>query len=483
MKKFVYLIVIFTVLANFNISRVNAEEINQTNLKDRPNIIIISIDSLRADHVGCYGYYRNTTPNIDAFGKDAVLFKYAFSNGPSTIRSISAFCSSKYNSKHFIVKFPGQNMDIAILNPHYPTLPQLLKKEGYTTYFISDVSSIFYIKGFKKGFDAFTEIKGNASGGLTKTSLEWIGKNKKAPFFVWLHYYGPHHPYLPNKASEITVPLKEKDKILSFAKYAEEEFGVLPYYLREEGKSNLNYYINNYDGKILLTDEYIGSVLNEIKKLGFYNNSLIVITADHGEEFGEHNKYCGHGWSVYNALLHVPLLIKMPNQKFAGKVINENVSLLDVVPTILHILNVKKLDFDGETLLSIINNSEKRRSKFIYSSSGYFLTAIIYNEWKLIRYNQVSPLRNIILNLFGNKSLSGYRLYNLKNDPYEQKDLSGNNIKIFIKLRDALLTLEEEIDNERINKMLPVFREEANSDDNKDWNKEKEKLINLGYLN
>lgn len=511
MKRNKHLLVIFFVLFIFSVIRLNAEEVNEKKLQDKPNIIIITIDSLRADHLGCYGYYRDITPNIDKFSEEAVLFKDAISNGPSTHRSIPGVATAKFNINNLFIDLNNEYDDgreIAILNPNYPTLAQVLEKSGYVTYFISDFTPIFPIQGFSRGFDMFIQEGDNNPALLTQAALKWLTNNKELPFFMWIHYEGPHHPYSPNKAADITAPLKGKDKIIPFPKNRGEIYGVLRSSAQKEGEISLNYYRNNYDGKILMTDEQVGVFLKKIKQLGIYDDSLIILTADHGEEFGEHNFYTRHGHLLYYTLLRVPLIMKFPQNCFAGKIVNESVSLLDVAPTVLDVIKNKESGLDGETLLPIMNNSKKRNGEFIYSSAKFF-NSVVWNKWQLI-HNCFSPrLRHLILTFGGKvpKKIKDYELYNLADDPYEQKDLSESNIEIFNKLVKQLTQFEEEMNKNKIkmlqsfrgkhshkskdeakkeagvfNRTLPLFEAAPLENSKKEEELEAEKLRNLGYL-
>lgn len=457
--------------------------------KQRPNVIIITIDTLRADHVGCYGYYRDTTPNIDKFSREAIIFKNAISQAPYTVASMASFITSKYSDAHTIVNFPEDNLACVILNHRYLTLSQILKQKKYLTCFISDQRILFYIKGIKKGFDTFLKAQDNNPIFLTNLALNWISKNKDRPFFIWMHYLGPHHPYHPNKADSLRIPLKEKDKFVPFAKNTFEFFGAISASVRNEYDTNnsLNYYINNYDGKILLTDQQIGILLDEIKKLGLDKNSIIVITSDHGEEFGEHNLYCNHRQLLYNTLLHVPLLIKFPSQASAAKTIKETVGLIDVVPTILDILKLKKPEFDGETLLPLINNPRDKKTvknRFIFSNAG-LKSSVTYNEWKLIHDNSVNGILNRLSSLGVSipARVKEYELYNLEIDKYEHMNLFKENSEIFNKLKNEITKFREKNKDERTNRAISLFRELDDEGYVTKSEEEVEKLKSLGYMN
>lgn len=455
--------------------------------KTIPNVIIITIDTLRADHVGCYGYYRNTTPNIDNFSKDAVIFKNAVSQEPSTVGSMSSFITSKYSNTHILVKFPVVDMGFVILNRRYSTLGQILKREKYLTCFISDQPTMFYIKGLKKGFDTFIKTDINPAL-VTTTALKWITDNKNKPFFIWMHYEGAHGPYYPNKAFELKTPLKTEDKIVPLGKDDSEIFGVIPTSAtqQQDTSNSLNYYINHYDGKILLTDEQIGVLLDGIKKLGLDKKSIIVVTSDHGEEFGEHDLYCSHGRLLYNTLLHVPLLIKFPSQAPVGKAINDTVGLIDVIPTVLDFLKIKEQGFDGETLVSLINN--KTESKCIFSGMGMLDQACVtYKGWKLIRRSNIPRINRMLLAKgdYISSILREYELYNLETDTYEQDDLSENKPEVLNELKDILRKFEKKNTQEIVSQRLNLFQERADGEipGTEVPDQEIEKLKELGYMN
>lgn len=451
--------------------------------KDKPNVIIITIDTLRADHVGCYGYYRDTTPSLDKFGAKAVVFKNAVAQASYTVGSMASFITAKQALNNITMLF--ESLDpVCVLNPYDPTLTQLLKKTGYASCFISDNPSMFQIKGLKNGFDDFIEVGYDNPAVVTQGAVAWLRGHRDSRFFIWVHYLGPHSPYRPNLAASLQAPLKNKDKTVPLASRYYERLGFISLRAAEAGHDNLNYYINNYDGKIRLTDESLGVLLDEITKLGLDKDSIIVIAADHGEEFGEHELYCNHGGLLYNSLLHVPLVIKFPGLEPKGKVIAQAVGLVDVIPTIAEALRITGQKFDGESLLPLLDGPAQDRYIF---SDDWLKTSVVHGRWKLIHDLSFGWIRNA---MSVHKTpmpdfVREYELYDLEADASEQKDLYQQDLKIAAELRRELSDFEARGKSVMENQLLPLFREKAEggpSGESQGNREAAEALRSLGYL-
>jgi arylsulfatase A-like enzyme len=482
MKKIKFLIIPLCLSIFFLFLECLQADQSQATAGDRPNVIIITIDTLRADHVGCYGYYRDTTPFIDKFSQNAIVFENAVAQGPDTISSMPSFIISKYPFHNLTVSFfPSSASLICILNQNYPTLARLLKGIGYGSCFISDNPQMFQIKYLKRGFDNFVETPSNTPAIVTDKAIRWVRNHKDSPFFIWIHYLGAHAPYEPNLAPSLTIPLKGKDKIVPLASGDFDRLGVISRQAAEAGHNNLNYYINSYDGKVRLTDEQVGIFLKEVNKLGLDKNSIIVITADHGEEFGEHGLYCGHGMFLYNTLLHVPLIMKIPGFDSQRKIISQTVGLIDVIPTIAGVLKISGQKFDGNSLLSSFNGHAE--SKDIFSGDA-MKTSVVSGQWKLIHNVKFSALRNTAsLHKAPPAFIKEYELYNLNEDVFERKNIYGKDEKISDALRQQLLNFEAQRESAIQNELLPLFREK--SDESLPGENETQKikaLKSLGYL-
>lgn len=401
------------------------------------NVILIAIDALRADHLGCYGYERQTSPYIDAFAKEGVLFKNCYVQASWTKPSTASLLTSLYPAVHRTT-CPGNALPKEI-----ETLAEILKKEGYLTYgyvanpnlktiFDFDQGFDFYddylmrdkryysaMRIFQRGFPFFKRITGKTFYFsdrdnivlANKRIIPWLERYKENNFFMYLHYMDPHDPYSP------PAPY---DK-------------MYPHVKRDRNSKN----ISLYDGEIRFTDEHIGRLFEKLKSLGVYDKSLIVITSDHGEAFGEHND-TRHGRTVYNELLKVPLIIKYPNSVRADTIIEKQVRSIDVLPSILGFLNIShEKSLDGANLSDLLKSNEDGDfCEYVYVDNKYYYKSYVHeglvknNEWKYI-YTEKSQLRNI-------EEVGHEELYNLIDDPGELNNLIKQDPEISKTMRKKL---------------------------------------------
>ncbi len=287
------------------------------------NIIIIAVDTLRADHLGCYGYPRNTSPNIDKFARDAVKFNNCYTPSPLTTPAFASMLSSLSPHRH------GAKRNGMSIFDNVKILPEFLKKYGYySSAFISNWSLRKELCRFDRGFDTYTGVFNkkrwlgilNSEGKAPKVNeavFKWLDRNSRKKFFLWVHYTEPHIPYVYHKEFNFGY-----NKITSSA---------YPW------GSDLKR-IRKYDTEIGYDDFYIGELIERLKKIDLYEESLIIFMSDHGESFGEHDYY-RHGRKLYNSCLHVPLIVKLPGNKDGNSEVNKNVSILDIVPTIFSVLD------------------------------------------------------------------------------------------------------------------------------------------------
>lgn len=339
----------------------------------QPNVILITIDALRPDHLGCYDYQRNTSPNIDKLAKEGVVFLNCFATGQDTFLSLPGFFTGRYLMvDNNVLTFDN------LLDKKFTTLAEYLKKMGYHTLAFGNHPILKINKGFEPGFDYYCmdeKIKG--SDALTKYTLNFLDNYQgNEPLFVWIHYLDTHVPYIPSEEYLETFEndslYKANDKVLELrpenlrtCTYFD-SFGYIPPALFHKDKYNLNYYIALYDGAIRHVDFYIGELLKNIK-----DNTLIILSADHGESLGEHNLYFSHSESIYDETLHIPLIIKDTRFFKGGKKISTVISSVDIVPTILSRINpiwyfFHKNIFNGADLKELMKNKDIKR-RFIYS--------------------------------------------------------------------------------------------------------------------
>lgn len=380
------------------------------------NVIIIAVDTLRADHLGCYGYPRNTSPSIDQFAEDGVKFTRCFTPSPLTTPAFASMLSSLPPYKH------GAKRNGMSLFERIKILPQHLRRHGYYSgAFISNWTLKKDLTQLNRGFDTYTEVfnkrrwfgilsaEGDAEN-VNESALRWIYQNSKRKFFLWVHYTDPHEPY---------VYRKEYDN-----GYKEVIPSVYP-----EGSHFKK--IRKYDTEVGYDDHYIGKLIKRLKELNLYDDALIIFMADHGESFGEHDYY-GHGRMLYNSGLHVPLIVKFPGNVNDHTVIERNVSLLDIAPTILNHLGIPvPEDMEGEDLF---NPKSENRVLYFEAYKG-----AVHEEKGKIFHVKVEPIRHGLLK--DNMKLihdQGFESYDIDRDWFESKNIYQNPEGKFKTLIDLL---------------------------------------------
>lgn len=305
----------------------------------RPNIVFLTIDALRADHVSCYGYERETTPILDGFAEDGVRFSHAFSPSSHTREAIPAMLTGRY---------PDTCID-ASYSLNATSIAEWLSDTGYATGAFHSNPYISRAFGFDTGFDTFDDdlhLSNHKFIALAQRALDKLRNRHYAdaetitnrarsflnstttPFFLWVHYMDPHGPYCPPDAYQAlyhgeSVDQKRASRLYKRAAVSD------PASITEVERQEM---LDLYDGEIRYTDDQIGVLLNELRELNAYNESLILISSDHGDAFGEH-AYFGHPRRLDQELLHIPLLLQAPD--IEARKIRTPVSTLDIVPTIM----------------------------------------------------------------------------------------------------------------------------------------------------
>jgi arylsulfatase A-like enzyme/glycosyltransferase involved in cell wall biosynthesis len=346
-------------------------------MKKPKGIILISLDTLRADHLGCYGYPRATSPHLDALAKEGIFFKYAFSPSSFTLPAHASIFTGKYPSHHSIGFAQGQgklDTDIDI------TLAERLNELNYNS--AAFVSSIALRKetNLNAGFTLYDddqtshernrpEILRRDCTDTTKRVMDWLDGNYQKSFFLFIHYMDAHGAYVCPEPYSRLFP---EDNVSGLKRTLEtivpnfRPIGGIPEYqvLDSRGdkkttsfEKNVGYYISQYDGCIRYLDDSIGILLEKMRHLGIYDDTLMIITSDHGEAFGENDIYFFHGITVTREQIAVPLIVK-PHKAWAPKnrVIDVPVSTLDIMPTLLALCDKSPVspEMEGSSLVKII---------------------------------------------------------------------------------------------------------------------------------
>ena len=413
------------------------------------NVLLISIDALRPDHLGCYGYKRDTSPNIDRLAKEGVLFTQAITQAPYTAAAMAAIFTSTFPRKHNV------NDVYEWLDQENITLAEILRDKKYKTKALSENFVISKKRGFEQGFDSY-EFKDEPLEGLSDT-IKWIESNKNSRFFLWIHIMAPHEPFIPPEPYSklfLNDNLYEKKEQLNITNEIS-GFGGIPKRVASQGITDISYYISQYDGEISFADSQVGTLINKLIDLGLQNKTLIILIADHGEDLGEHNYYFTHGVTLYDAAIRIPLIMRLPGLIPQNIVINEQVRSIDIMPTILDILGIKiNRKIEGHSLEPLILNKQKKKLALYAFSYTTNKLSIRTSEWKLI-YD------------YNNKKLE---LYNLKKDP-------GELINLVDVEKDKLQLLFKILEYYRKNALPKTIKPKQSLD-----KETTEKLRSLGYL-
>lgn len=360
------------------------------------NVLFITLDTLRADHLPVYGYTKVKTPNLDQFAEDSYVFEDAIAHAPLTLPSHTSMFTGMLPIGHGVRDNAGYFVD-----QERKTLAEILKEKGYSTgAFVSSfvLSSRWQLnQGFDFYYDNFNlaEFKKlnpqDAQRPAEETEREvshWLETNKDKRFFCWAHFYDPHDPYEPPE----------------------------PY--------KTEYANNPYDGEIAYLDQYVGKLLKKLEDLKLRDRTIVVITGDHGESLGEH-KEITHAMFIYNATQHVPLLVRIPGKP--GGSVEPIVRHIDLAPTILELLGIQPIpEMQGETLLPVINGKEKRE-RMAFSESVY---AELHYGW--------SPLQSLTTTDYKYIEAPKPELYERKNDPSELNNLIREKASIAKVLKNEL---------------------------------------------
>ncbi len=308
----------------------------------RPNILLVSIDSLRADHLGSYGYRRNTSPNIDALAAEGVRFSTAIAPAPWTLPSHLTMLTGRHPAAHGVI---SEHQKLA---EGIPTLAEVLHREGYATAaFVAGpyVSGHF---GFDRGFDLYDETlvadgllashRTTTSPALVDKVSSWVQghrRNERSPFFIFLHLWDVHYDF---------APPPPYDRLFDPDYEGEIDGRVLDLALGPRPDARyLEHVIALYDGEIAFTDFHLGELLRKFRGWGILDDTVVMVTSDHGEEFFEHGRI-GHLEQIFDESIHVPLIVRYPPAIEAGRVVQGQVRLMDIAPTLLGLAGLPTSD-------------------------------------------------------------------------------------------------------------------------------------------
>jgi len=406
-------------------------------------ILFVVIDTLRADHLGCYGYHRNTSPVLDAVAGQGVLFERAYATDVPTQPSYTAMFTGQRGIRTGVVS----HSDTENLPDSTPYVSDILAANGYAT---GAVSTLFMMKKyFARGFNAYMNpVAGNRArlqqidaDEINAAAIPWLKANHKRDFFLFLHYWDPHSLYKPPARYRRLFyrkgnPCDPKNRSLS----ALDQQVVGPFVRGHldrirEGLTDAEYVISQYDAEIRYVNEAFSRVLDTLAELGIEDETLLIITSDHGESMTEHNIFFDHA-DVYEVTIRVPLILRWPKRLGGGKRINALVQGIDIPATILDAARIAAPEaFQGKSLLPLARGKTERGYREIFSNQGAWQAkrTISDGRWKFIK-----AIDN------GCWPAPPRELYDLENDPRETSNLVEKQPDIAADLELRLTRWEEQ---------------------------------------
>ncbi len=389
------------------------------------NVIVYLIDTLRADHLGCYGYRQGHTPHLDAFAAEAVLFSRCTAQSGWTKPATASVLTSQSPRRHGALDFGDK------LRSEAPYLPQLLRQAGYETRGVVTNPFVTKVFGFERGFENFEFLPLASSQRVNQSVLPWLQRRSgPKPFFLYLHTLDPHMPYGSEFSEEQALALQSLAHQQSFWGRTDPKV---------EGA--LRQAVSAYDADVSANDASFGQLVEQLKRQGLYDDSLIVVLSDHGEEFLDHGRV-GHNNSLYQELLHVPLIVKFPGGRGAGARVNELWQQIDVAPTILQGVGATVPPaMEGRAYYPEMGDGARLRPALISLRSG--IGAERWGQGNRPRLLDLDALRTgDWIYLRTRESVDGRlaprELYDLAGDPGEKVNQAWSRLDLTVAMQAAL---------------------------------------------
>ncbi len=396
------------------------------NNSEKPNIIFILLDACRRDRLGCYGYGKPTSPNIDKLAKESVVFENAFSVGNSTNPCLTSIFSGQHILTHGMIQHVGtEQKEIDRLNKSgIKLLPEILKENGYNT-----MAFDWLGRWQKRGYDYYdglgehefkiglfgVKLPYETADGSVKKFKKKVMQNNGKPFFAFLHFWDTHSPYSPpskfiRKFGKYDYPSINSSE--TPLEWATEWIHLLT--------KNSKEVFARYDGSINFADFQIGEIIKFLKKKEIYDNTIIIVTADHGENLIDHHIHFSH-YALYDTTVRIPFIMKIPNINSTR--IRSFFQEIDFLPTLLGYIGIKHPKVEGKFFdLENDNKNEENRKELYFVANDAAMVAFRDERYKYI-YEPIAGIEEI---------------YDLKNDPLENRNIVGRDKRVDSKLRDKL---------------------------------------------
>ena len=448
-----------------------------------PNVVLVTIETLRADHVGSYGYPRNTTPNLDRLAAEGARFATTIAQAPFTLPSVTSLMTGRTPPHHGVRNHP------ATLAPEIETLAERFHEAGYQTAAMTRHTWLRRKSGLDRGFNAYHNNKfaaGLDARSLSLAATDWLeARDPEKPFFLWLHFLDPHLPYTPaypyavlfheshaadERVKHLRAMMAVERESYEPTPYADISGGpyydlVFPYYPQNPILLDLAFWRRSrgsiffdkgsyqeddvrevrdlYDGAVAYTDDNLARILKTLAELELETSTIVAVTADHGEAFGEHGLSFTHDFTLYDEVLRVPLVVRYPGVIEPGTEIDQQVRLMDLGPTLLELAELEPFEgveatslaplLEGGSVpfLNAFAESAPKRRMFPEQERIYFEG--IRGKWRSLRTERWKLIK--IPHPDGDR----YELYDIVSDPKESRnlynELPGEALKLVPVLR------------------------------------------------
>jgi arylsulfatase A-like enzyme len=412
--------------------------------------IVINLNAVRADHLGCYGYDRATSPNIDALAEESIRFEWAFAQAPDPAPSQASIVSGLYPTTHQMFD------ETTRLPSEVVTLAEALSQEAVKTAAFVDGGFMSETFGLTQGFDELDDSGGGGMAEIAPKAMAWLEEHADQDFFLMIHAYDAHAPYAP--------PAEYRDMFMEGLEPPSEGFEPTPSTMKPEGQAgaaemllpkDLAHAKALYDGEIRHADHWVGEIVTKIEELGLDERATIVLLADHGQEFQEHGDLM-HG-QIYTTVTRVPMMIRLPGGQHAGT-IADYVETVDLMPTLLDLAGASAPEtVQGESLVPLALG-EGQPPYVAYSESKHFggQQAIAMGGYRMI------------LNLDPENA----ELYRLTSDPLERDNIADGEPRRLQVLNSRLQSWRERVESASFD---PEKQEEVDQDT-------LDQLKGLGYI-
>ena len=401
--------------------------------ESRPNIVLISIDTLRPDHLGCYGYSRNTSPHIDQLAAEGALFENAISSTSWTLPAHCALFTGLADTVHGCVEMDRRLADSRV------TLAERLQDIGYATVGFFSGPALHPIFGLSQGFDKYVDCTSYAQLSMQVTSTgqtldggviesravaditspriyeqvrHWLNNQPRRPFFMFIHMWDVHFDFIPPPPYDNMFDPDYDGPVSG------ELFFLDPAINRDMPRRDLEHIIALYDGEIAWTDEHVGKILAELDRLNPRDSTIVILVSDHGEEFFEHGRK-GHRQTLYDEVIRIPLIVRYPGHIPPGRRYRQQAGIIDVVPTLLELLGLPAAnDAMGRSLTPLFTGGKTQQQP---------LDRVVVSELFSVG-RELRSYRRLEGKLIHNQQTDSTQIFDLRTDPGEQsalRDVTG----------------------------------------------------------